>query len=152
MPDVKSNAVDFVCNSHVLEHTPNPGLAVEEWLRVVKPGGLIYMIIPDMRFSYDRARVLTQPVYMVERFLRREITFRRDEFQELVYLSGKGEFPERSEAVVDAQVAAEWMGHMHTFTGPSALEFFCLLRPYLGFDVVLYDCQDINIHLAIKKR
>jgi SAM-dependent methyltransferase len=41
------NAFDFVINSHLLEHLPDPRRAILEWLRVVKPGGYVCMIIPN---------------------------------------------------------------------------------------------------------
>ena len=38
---------DYVINSHLIEHLPNPRIAICEWLRVVKPGGHVCMIIPN---------------------------------------------------------------------------------------------------------
>jgi ubiquinone/menaquinone biosynthesis C-methylase UbiE len=34
-----NESVDFVINSHVLEHFFDPIKAIQEWLRVVKKGG-----------------------------------------------------------------------------------------------------------------
>jgi SAM-dependent methyltransferase len=38
---------DFVYASHCLEHMVDPGLAVEEWWGLVKPGGVLFLIVPD---------------------------------------------------------------------------------------------------------
>ncbi len=37
---------DYVVNSHVIEHLPDPIKAIKEWVRVVRPGGIILLIIP----------------------------------------------------------------------------------------------------------
>ena len=44
----KDNTVDFVISSHVIEHFYDPVNAIKEWLRVVKPGGYVYIIAPHM--------------------------------------------------------------------------------------------------------
>jgi SAM-dependent methyltransferase len=38
---------DFVYASHCLEHMVDPRLAIEEWWRLVKPGGVLFFIVPD---------------------------------------------------------------------------------------------------------
>jgi SAM-dependent methyltransferase len=40
------NAQDYVISSHVFEHLPDPYGALLEWVRVVKNGGYIFMIVP----------------------------------------------------------------------------------------------------------
>jgi len=55
---VADGSQDFVVSSHVLEHFPNPIGALLEWDRVVRPGGVIYMIVPhrDRTFEADLPR------------------------------------------------------------------------------------------------
>ena len=50
---------DFVIASHVLEHCENPIGAIRTWLRVLKPGGVILLIVPDKRFTFDKVRPMT---------------------------------------------------------------------------------------------
>ncbi len=61
----KSNSLAYVASSHVLEHVANPVKALLEWYRVLRPGGFIYMVVPDRRYTWDKARALTS----VEHFL-----------------------------------------------------------------------------------
>src|SRR4051812_37190468 len=42
----RDSSLDYVASSHVLEHLANPAGAILEWYRAVKPGGILYMIIP----------------------------------------------------------------------------------------------------------
>lgn len=55
----KDNTWDFVINSHVIEHFYDPVASIKEWLRVVKPGGLVYMIVPHKERTFDKDRPRT---------------------------------------------------------------------------------------------
>lgn len=54
----ESNCFDFVYSSHVLEHfTADQGKAlVEECYRVLKPGGMVRVVVPDLELSVNEYR------------------------------------------------------------------------------------------------
>lgn len=52
----KDNTLDFVFTSHVLEHFYDPIKALQEWYRVIKIGGYVFMIIPHKERTYDKDR------------------------------------------------------------------------------------------------
>ena len=56
---VGSSTQDFVIASHVLEHCQDPIGAVSNWIRVLRPGGIALLIVPDKRFTFDRTRQTT---------------------------------------------------------------------------------------------
>lgn len=57
---VGDSSTDFVLHSHVWEHLPNPLAAAEEWVRVVRPNGFIFAIVPKRDADpADRERPLT---------------------------------------------------------------------------------------------
>lgn len=56
LPD---SSVDFVITSHVIEHFYDPIGAIEEWWRVVRPGGYIFMIVPHKERTFDKDRPRT---------------------------------------------------------------------------------------------
>ena len=56
---------DFVVCNHVLEHMRDPIGALDEWLRVLRPGGALYVAIPDHRNPLDRLRALTTFEHLV---------------------------------------------------------------------------------------
>jgi ubiquinone/menaquinone biosynthesis C-methylase UbiE len=56
IPDAK---YDFVLASHVLEHLANPLKALTEWKRVLVPGGILILIVPDKRGTFDHRRPYT---------------------------------------------------------------------------------------------
>lgn len=63
----KDSQVDFVISSHVIEHFYDPVKTVEEWLRVVKPGGYVYIIVPHKDRTYDARRPRTPLAEIIER-------------------------------------------------------------------------------------
>jgi SAM-dependent methyltransferase len=67
---IDPESYEFVIAAHVIEHIPNPILAIKNWLRVLKDGGLLYLVVPDKRFSFDRHRVRTTLEHLVLDFQR----------------------------------------------------------------------------------
>jgi SAM-dependent methyltransferase len=63
----KDCTVDFVLSSHVLEHFWDPIRALKEWLRVVRPGGYLFMIIPHKERTFDIDRVRTPLQELIDR-------------------------------------------------------------------------------------
>ena len=47
MEGVPDASLDFVHSSHCLEHMKDPRAALDNWLRILKPGGHLVCIIPD---------------------------------------------------------------------------------------------------------
>jgi SAM-dependent methyltransferase len=66
----RDNSLDYVVTSHVLEHVANPVGALAEWYRVLRPNGIIYLVVPDRRYTWDHARPLTTVAHMLEDFER----------------------------------------------------------------------------------
>ena len=64
------HSLDYVIASHVLEHVANPVAALVEWYRVVRPGGILYLIVPNRLATFDRGRVLTPVEHMLTDFER----------------------------------------------------------------------------------
>lgn len=56
---------DYVIASHVIEHIPN----TIDWLRdiasILEPGGVISLVIPDKRFTFDISRSVSSPAEVV---------------------------------------------------------------------------------------
>lgn len=59
---------DFIVSSHVIEHFPNPIKALIEWDRLVKPGGIIFMIVPHKERTFDKGKEKTPLEHLIEDF------------------------------------------------------------------------------------
>ena len=60
-----NESLDFIINSHMIEHTEDPIATLGNWLRVLRPGGVLYLVVPDMRKSFDRRRQPTDFAHLL---------------------------------------------------------------------------------------
>jgi SAM-dependent methyltransferase len=58
---------DFIVSSHVLEHFFDPIKTLVEWHRLVKNGGIIFMIIPHKQRTFDTDRERTKLKELIDR-------------------------------------------------------------------------------------
>ncbi len=65
LPDIKASELDYVCSSNVLEHLTNPIKALLEWLRILKPGAILWLKVPDKRKTFDRTRERTKLEHLI---------------------------------------------------------------------------------------
>jgi SAM-dependent methyltransferase len=59
------DSYDAVISSHVLEHLANPIGALSEWLRVLRPGGHMLIVLPHKEGCADHRRATTSVDHMV---------------------------------------------------------------------------------------
>jgi ubiquinone/menaquinone biosynthesis C-methylase UbiE len=55
MEGVEDNYYDWVYSSHCLEHLDSPVRAIENWWRILKPGGHLIVVVPDL-YLYERGQ------------------------------------------------------------------------------------------------
>jgi SAM-dependent methyltransferase len=65
---IAAASYDFLLSSHNLEHFANPIRALQEWKRVLRPGGALVLILPDFRKTFDHRRSPTPVANMMEDF------------------------------------------------------------------------------------
>lgn len=63
-----SGGYDFLISSHVLEHSANAIRALEEWKRVVRPGGAMILLVPHRDGTFDHRRPVTSLRHLLEDF------------------------------------------------------------------------------------
>lgn len=62
---VADDCYDFCISNHVLEHLEDPFKALLNWLRVLKPGGILYLSIPLPDNIVDRRRQATTIAHLI---------------------------------------------------------------------------------------
>jgi SAM-dependent methyltransferase len=61
---------DYVIASHVIEHIPDPVSWMDDLTRVLRPGGILSLVVPDKRYCFDVNRSLTEISDLVDANLR----------------------------------------------------------------------------------
>lgn len=56
---ITDDTLDFVIANHVVEHFENPIKGILNMLRVLKSGGVLFLSVPDKRFTFDKDREVT---------------------------------------------------------------------------------------------
>lgn len=81
-PDVVSNldvdrlgaladaSEDFVIASHIIEHLANPVAMLADIHRVLRPGGLLVLLVPDRHTTFDRHRPPTPIEHLMDEYER----------------------------------------------------------------------------------
>jgi SAM-dependent methyltransferase len=65
---VGTGTLDFVIANHFLEHCENPIQTIVNFARVLKDDGILYMAVPDKRYTFDLDRSATPYTILSETF------------------------------------------------------------------------------------
>lgn len=65
MHGIEPESQDFVIANHVFEHVEDPLKALRSVARVLRPGGIAYMAIPDKRYTFDKDREITPLAHLL---------------------------------------------------------------------------------------
>jgi SAM-dependent methyltransferase len=144
-----SNSLDYVASSHVLEHIANPVAALIEWYRVLRPGGIIYVVVPNRLGTWEHTRKLTAVSHMLEDYERGTTACDAthiDEFvNEIDWSRFKPEVPVES-LPAEKEVLARGMHeavtrgeeiniHFHTFEPSNVKELIAALNDWARYRV-----------------
>jgi predicted SAM-dependent methyltransferase len=82
-------SLDFVVANHVLEHVEDPIAALQHQLRVLRPGGVLYLTLPDARQTFDAARERTTTLHLLRDHSEGPRVSRREHYEECArYIEG----------------------------------------------------------------
>jgi predicted SAM-dependent methyltransferase len=95
-------SADFIIANHFIEHTQDPLATIASHLRVVRPGGIVYMAVPDRRRTFDERRAATPLEHVVQDHAEGPARSRREhqeEWARLVENVAPSEVPARANAL-----------------------------------------------------
>lgn len=124
-------SLDFIVANHVIEHCENPLRTLERWLTLLRPGGVIYMAIPDQRATFDRARPLTSFQHVLRDYQEGADWSRLDHLREYARLV-EGIAETDVGPVVRRWVASGTRPHYHVWTPASFRETLDRAQGTLG--------------------
>jgi SAM-dependent methyltransferase len=121
MEGLPTGAFDFLIASHVIEHIPNPIMAIERAYSRLKPGGRLVLVVPDMLKTFDRDRERTPLDHFILDHKAPSRRRDRDHFVEFYTKAFPVEEPRREKAIDDSWLAEDSI-HFHTWTYESFME------------------------------
>ena len=157
LESIKNSSLDFVYSSHSLEHSPNPVGALVDYLRVIKKGGIVYTIIPNSRFTYDRERQVTSPSILIKKFRQNIWNYTLEEYED-VYLNTVDHYLYLGKSKNDARIAFESESlshkgghHIHVFDEVNTLSIIKFVTNLSGGRLLYFDLEGNSIIFAIQK-
>jgi predicted SAM-dependent methyltransferase len=117
-------SADFIIANHFIEHTEDPLGTLENHLRVLRPGGILYLAVPDRRLTFDAARPPTPLQHVIDDHADGPRESRRQHQEEWARLVDKVA-PSEVQARISALEETDYSIHFHVWT-PS--EFLALLE------------------------
>jgi GT2 family glycosyltransferase/SAM-dependent methyltransferase len=122
---------DFVIANHLLEHTEDPISAIASWLRVLRPGGVIYLAVPDKRHTFDIDRQPTPVEHMIRDYEEGPEGSRREHFEDWArHVERVSE--ERVGERADILERIGYSIHTHVFTEGTLLELLLACDRLVG--------------------
>lgn len=86
VPESLLGQFDFCLASHVIEHIPNPIAFFQSMARVLKPGGVLSLAVPDKRYTFDFFQPATSTADWLHAWKRgATVHSRRAIFQHIAY-------------------------------------------------------------------
>jgi SAM-dependent methyltransferase len=142
---------DFVIANHFLEHCENPIGAVGNMLRVLKPGGILYLAIPDKRYTFDVDRPVTPIEHLMRDFEEGPDWSRRSHYEEWTRLVKKVSDRARAEREVETLMSTRASIHFHVWTQAEILDLISVLGRRWGVDVELMFKRDNEVLFILRK-
>jgi hypothetical protein len=136
---------DFVIANHLLEHLENPLRGLQEMVRVLRPGGILYVALPDPRVTFDRSRDQTPTDHVIAEYRHgteatREAHYaewveRAEPLVEWMVAAGVAIGPQR----VTEQMARSYSIHFHVWRPETFLEVIAAAREEAGVSLELQE-------------
>ncbi|MCB1037571.1 MAG: methyltransferase domain-containing protein, partial [Acidobacteria bacterium] len=117
------DSLHFVIACHLLEHCEDPLGALGHWLRVLKREGILFLAVPDRRFTFDRRRPNTTFEHLLRDALEGPEASRLQHYLEWVErVEGlpEGDRLDRVQELVETRYSI----HFHVWDAASLKELF----------------------------
>ena len=142
---------DFVIANHFIEHCQNPVFALENLVRVLRPGGVLYLAVPDKRFTFDVDRPCTTTEHVMRDFNEGPESSRRQHFEEWSRLVNKRTGATEVAEDVRRLIEMDYSIHFHVWAAGELLEFLVTVQRIVRFEVELFLRNGFETILILRK-
>jgi SAM-dependent methyltransferase len=153
---ISEDSQDFIIANHFLEHCENPIRTIETHLGKIKPGGILFYAVPDMRFTFDFRRPVTSLEHMVGDYEEGPERSRAEHYEQWTQkvIIEEGQSEEQVISRARELEASAYSIHMHVWTQAEFLKLIlhCRERFNEGFDIEASARQGIEFVVVLRKR
>lgn len=148
---IESFTQDFVIANHFLEHCQNPIFTIENMLRVLKRKGILFVSIPDKRYTFDVNRPISPYDHLVRDYTEGPEVSRRQHFEEWVRLANKVTDDFEVERQVKHLMEINYSIHFHVWTETEMIEFFLRQKSIHDFEIELFSRNIDEMIFVLRK-
>jgi predicted SAM-dependent methyltransferase len=150
---IKDMSQDFVIANHFLEHCENPIGTFGNLVRVLRDGGILYLCLPDKRYTFDKERKVTLFEHLVRDYTKGPSLSRMEHLRDWVvnvdHQSNEAQIKNR----INEIVSTKYSFHYHVWTQDEMLEFLTQMKSQFGLpiEVQLFMKNGIECIFIIEK-
>ena len=140
---IAEGSLDFLVANHFFEHSENPLKTMMNFLRVLKPHGILFMAVPDKRYTFDARRPSTNFDTIRATYQSGVRPDRKHLYGEWVEFAELNTGPER-ESRVSALLQENYSIHFNVWSADELLAFLLQARQEfaLPFNISSVVCSD----------
>lgn len=147
---------DFVIANHFLEHCESPLHALTAMHRVLKTGGILYLAVPDKRFTFDNVRPVTPFAHVWRDYEEGPAWSRSAHFEDWARHCWQVDRV-KSEDEIRAQArhfeAIKYSVHFHVWSPAEILEIIAAFPRIglAGLNLVLFHSSDHEMRMILQR-
>lgn len=154
--NILNNTFDFVYSSHCLEHTPNPVSSLIDQIRITKPRGIVYVVLPNKNYTYDKKRKLTSSEFLIKKYENQNYTHSLEEALDVVkntldhplYNKNKSQAEKYANEMISNN---EGIHHYYTFDDLNVTEIITFLKRKNLINLEHFSAKyNKDIHFALR--
>jgi SAM-dependent methyltransferase len=149
---VAGRSLDFVIANHFFEHSQNPIQTLRNFLRVLKPTGVLFLAVPDKRYTFDSERPSTAFSTLEETYRtgeRRDRTALFAEWARFVEQTGEADVPAKARQLMEETYSI----HYNVWNVDELLSFVIAARKefQLPFEILAAVSSDNEAILLLER-
>src|SRR5947209_3908422 len=141
---------DFVIANHFLEHCQDPIGTLLHFFRVLRDQGILFLTVPDKRYTFDRDRPVTPLEHLLADHGGGTELSKREHVSEFARLVLKVD-PEEVQREVDRLLATDFSIHYHVWTQTELMELLLELRQRVPFEIELFLRRAYEVLMVLRK-
>jgi len=153
---IPESSVDFIIANHLLEHCRNPFRTIERMFALLKTGGVLYLTVPDKRYTFDAPRTVTSAQHLLKEYREGtewSLQAHAEEYaRDALGIVSEIEIEKKTEEILASGGDSD--KHWHVWTQDEILEMIPILKREVGllFETELFFRNgDFEVILLLRK-